>query len=208
MPRYTADSMDMYRVSSMEDIESLPKTKWNVSQPEDIDARENALDSHLGLDLILMPGLAFDKVCLWRTAARRPCVCARARARARVRFHSLNAALLARWPRGWCRRTDPVPAVRAARAVCAAPSPLRHCHSVGRVVLPPSWQNGERLGRGKGYYDTFLQRLAKAGQPDDAPAKVPYTIGIGFSAQLVDTIPTEPHDMKLDEVILPAAAAE
>lgn len=54
--------MDMFKVASMEDIAALPKTKWNVSQPEDVDARENALDSDEGLDLILMPGLAFDLV--------------------------------------------------------------------------------------------------------------------------------------------------
>jgi len=81
--------------------------------------------------------------------------------------------------------------------------------------LSPSWQNGERLGRGKGYYDTFLQRLAEgpsgdaAGRPENVRPKVPpYTIGIGFSVQLVDAIPTEPHDMKLDVVDLPTAATE
>ena len=35
--------------------------------------------------------------------------------------------------------------------------------------------------------------------------KKPYTIGIGFHAQLVDTIPTEPHDMKLNQVIVAPA---
>ena len=73
----------------------LPKTKWNVSQPEDPEARENALDNGFGLDLMVVPGVAF---------------------------------------------------------------------TVG----------GDRLGRGKGYYDTYLQRLAaNAG-------RLPVTVGVGF----------------------------
>lgn len=41
------------------DVESLPKTKYNVAQPENIAERENATDDGKGLDLILVPGLAF-----------------------------------------------------------------------------------------------------------------------------------------------------
>lgn len=65
-------------------------------------------------------------------------------------------------------------------------------------------QSCDRIGRGKGYYDTFLQRLARVQVQAQSirPANKPYTIGIGFSVQLADKIPTEPHDMKLDEVIL------
>lgn len=37
-----------YKVTSMADIHALPKTKWNVAQPEDVDARENAMDGGVG----------------------------------------------------------------------------------------------------------------------------------------------------------------
>ena len=46
-----------------------------------------------------------------------------------------------------------------------------------------------RLGRGKGYYDRLLS------QPD-TPA-----IGVAFSFQLRDRIPTEPHDRKMTRII-------
>ena len=46
-------------------------------------------------------------------------------------------------------------------------------------------RNGHRLGYGKGYYDRYL-RTAKA-----------FTVGLGFSFQLVDVLPTDDHDIKL-----------
>ena len=37
--------MDMVRLKSMEDLSSLPKTKWNIAQPLETDQRENALET-------------------------------------------------------------------------------------------------------------------------------------------------------------------
>ncbi|MFI3296526.1 MAG: 5-formyltetrahydrofolate cyclo-ligase [bacterium] len=51
--------------------------------------------------------------------------------------------------------------------------------------------DGNRLGRGKGFYDRFLINYPNA-----------YKIGVGFEFQLVDEIPTEPFDIKMDEVIV------
>ena len=34
VPRYTADTMELYRVRSEADIASLPRTKWGIRQPE------------------------------------------------------------------------------------------------------------------------------------------------------------------------------
>lgn len=48
---------------------------------------------------------------------------------------------------------------------------------------------GNRLGRGKGYYDRLLPMLGC------------YKIGLCFPFQLYATIPTEPLDMKMDEII-------
>jgi len=50
-------------------------------------------------------------------------------------------------------------------------------------------RKGNRLGRGKGFYDRLLQS-AKA-----------TTIGVGYGFQLVDEVPTEPHDQGVDMVI-------
>ncbi|MCJ8737550.1 hypothetical protein PDJAM_G00025250 [Pangasius djambal] len=63
IPRYQSDSnhMDMLQLNSVEDMNSLPVTSWNIRQPADNDTqREEALTTG-GLDLILMPGLGFDK---------------------------------------------------------------------------------------------------------------------------------------------------
>lgn len=53
-------------------------------------------------------------------------------------------------------------------------------------------KEGHRLGRGKGFYDRFLS------QPDIMSA---YKIGICLPHQLLETIPTEAHDITMNEVI-------
>ena len=51
-------------------------------------------------------------------------------------------------------------------------------------------RRGNRLGRGKGYYDRLLPRIPTAN-----------TLGLCFPCQLVDQIPTEAHDIPMDEVL-------
>jgi 5-formyltetrahydrofolate cyclo-ligase len=53
--------------------------------------------------------------------------------------------------------------------------------------------NGYRLGYGKGHYDTTLSDLKKTGNIT--------TIGIGYEAQRVDRVPTEPHDQALNWIL-------
>ncbi|XP_053318488.1 5-formyltetrahydrofolate cyclo-ligase isoform X2 [Spea bombifrons] len=62
IPRYLPRSnhMDMVRLRSKEEIQQLPVTSWNIRQPGDTDGREDALSTG-GLDLVLVPGLGFDK---------------------------------------------------------------------------------------------------------------------------------------------------
>ena len=54
--------------------------------------------------------------------------------------------------------------------------------------------DGRRLGRGRGYYDRFLPRLA----PECL------RIAVAFSEQLVDDVPTEAHDRRVALVITDA----
>lgn len=61
IPRCTKSNMDMLKINSIEDFESLPLNKWNIPEPSFDDDRENALKMKEGLDLILMPGVAFDQ---------------------------------------------------------------------------------------------------------------------------------------------------
>lgn len=51
-------------------------------------------------------------------------------------------------------------------------------------------RNGNRLGRGKGYYDRLLPRIPQA-----------YKIGICFPFQIVEEVPAEPFDIRMDEII-------
>lgn len=51
-------------------------------------------------------------------------------------------------------------------------------------------QHGHRLGRGKGYYDRFLPKAARA-----------YKIGVCFDFQKQSCIPADSHDIAMDCVI-------
>ncbi len=51
-------------------------------------------------------------------------------------------------------------------------------------------RNGNRIGRGRGYYDRFLCKHLDVKR-----------IGICFDFQLVDKVPTEPNDIIMDEII-------
>nr|XP_019935195.1 PREDICTED: 5-formyltetrahydrofolate cyclo-ligase [Paralichthys olivaceus] len=118
IPRYerSCSHMDMLQLTSLQDMETLPLTSWNIRQPaEDDNSREEALAAG-GLDLILMPGLGFDKM-------------------------------------------------------------------------------GKRLGRGKGYYDTYLERCIRH------PKGKPYTIALAFKEQLCQEIPVDDNDVNIDEVL-------
>lgn len=118
IPRYESNSnhMDMLKLNSLQDMETLPLTSWNIRQPAaDDNSREEALATG-GLDLMLMPGLGFDRF-------------------------------------------------------------------------------GKRLGRGKGFYDTFLERCNRH------PKGKPYTIALAFKEQLCQDIPVDEHDMLIDEVL-------
>jgi len=52
-------------------------------------------------------------------------------------------------------------------------------------------KKGNRLGRGKGYYDRFLSKLS-----DRAPS-----IGLAFDFQILPLIPTTSHDVSVNKVI-------
>ena len=51
-------------------------------------------------------------------------------------------------------------------------------------------KEGHRLGRGKGYYDRFLPLLKNA-----------YKIGVCHPSHLLDHVPTDEHDVRMDWII-------
>lgn len=122
IPLYEKKSskMDMIQLKSMDDYESLPTTDWNIKQPLISDNRQDALLTG-GLDLILVPGLAFT-------------------------------------------------------------------------------MGGKRLGRGRGYYDGYLERSMVAFNEGKMPRR-PLTIGLAFRQQICDDVPVDSHDVILDQVL-------
>ncbi|RHZ88026.1 hypothetical protein Glove_26g94 [Diversispora epigaea] len=56
VPRWNEDAMDMVRLLSYQDYISLPVNRWNIPEPSHDYNYEIATE----LDLIIMPGLAFD----------------------------------------------------------------------------------------------------------------------------------------------------
>ena len=67
----------------------------------------------------------------------------------------------------------------------AAPEDLNLILVPGMAFSP----KGARLGRGKGYYDRFLEEFAGR------------TIGVCFDSSVLEEIPTEPHDRFMDAVL-------
>ncbi|MFH1457681.1 MAG: 5-formyltetrahydrofolate cyclo-ligase [Candidatus Omnitrophota bacterium] len=62
------------------------------------------------------------------------------------------------------------------------------------IVIVPGLafdKKGNRLGRGKGYYDRFLKML---------PKKIP-TIGLAFDFQILPKVPAKTHDINVNRII-------
>ncbi|MBX9976897.1 MAG: 5-formyltetrahydrofolate cyclo-ligase [Alphaproteobacteria bacterium] len=54
---------------------------------------------------------------------------------------------------------------------------------------------GHRLGYGKGHYDKTIDLIS--------PSKCPHLIGLAYSCQEINILPFEPHDKKLNVILLP-----
>ena len=64
--------------------------------------------------------------------------------------------------------------------------------SVDLIIVPGVVfdTKGNRIGYGKGFYDRLLQE-----------AKNAYSIGLAFESQIIESIPSEEHDEKVDIII-------
>uniref|UniRef100_A0A2K5D221 5-formyltetrahydrofolate cyclo-ligase n=2 Tax=Aotus nancymaae TaxID=37293 RepID=A0A2K5D221_AOTNA len=56
-------------------------------------------------------------------------------------------------------------------------------------------KHGNRLGRGKGYYDAYLKRCLQHQEVK------PYTLALAFKEQICLQVPVNENDMKVDEVL-------
>ena len=73
-----------------------------------------------------------------------------------------------------------------------ANTPIKPCE-IDLMIVPgvAFTREGARLGRGKGFYDKYLSRSGFRA----------YTIGVCYPCQIVESLPTEPHDKIMNEVI-------
>ncbi len=71
--------------------------------------------------------------------------------------------------------------------------------SIGAVLVPGLAfdRSGDRLGRGAGFYDRFLARIA-AGSDRAGRARL---IGVSFACQIVDRVPRDDHDIAMDALV-------
>lgn len=70
------------------------------------------------------------------------------------------------------------------------------------LVLVPGLAFGKdnsRLGRGKGFYDRFLSELKKKTAAQDKER--PWICGICYSAQIVESVPVDENDVRMDVVL-------
>jgi 5-formyltetrahydrofolate cyclo-ligase len=92
----------------------------------------------------------------------------------------------------WCRAVG-------KRVVLPEDDPAPDPAVVDVVVVPglAFTSAGDRLGQGGGWYDRFLSAVR-----GDC-----VTIGVGFAPQLVEELPVEVHDVRLDVVVTDAGVA-
>jgi len=57
-------------------------------------------------------------------------------------------------------------------------------------------RSGQRLGRGKGYYDRYLQQYRQL-----TGMRPVTTVAMAFKQQIFDNIPTSEHDVIVDMVL-------
>lgn len=69
--------------------------------------------------------------------------------------------------------------------------PFTEYDSIDLAIIPGMafTLDGERLGRGKGYYDRLLAKMPNV-----------YKLGLCFPFQILDAIPTDKNDVLMDEV--------
>ena len=91
---------------------------------------------------------------------------------------------------------EPKPELRADSSRRILPDELA-------LVLTPGLafdRNGGRLGRGAGYYDRFFARI------DESRKKPVPKFALAFDCQILDQIPVQPHDVRLDGIITESEA--
>uniref|UniRef100_A0A7S4C4I1 5-formyltetrahydrofolate cyclo-ligase n=1 Tax=Chrysotila carterae TaxID=13221 RepID=A0A7S4C4I1_CHRCT len=116
------EQMQMIQMQSMQQVLDLPRDSWGIPAVPDSQVPADADRVPAEIDLVLVPGVAFDLSC-------------------------------------------------------------------------------RRLGHGKGYYDSFLERLQQSRAALGSPPAA--TVALALEQQLVDAVPVDAHDVQMDMLCLP-----
>jgi 5-formyltetrahydrofolate cyclo-ligase len=101
------------------------------------------------------------------------------------------------WPRNKWQIPEPPPGAIEESGIAAQPGDLD-------LVIVPGLAfdaQGGRLGQGKGYYDRFLAKM-RSHHNTTTTAK-PSLVAVGLTQQLIDHIPMDEHDFRMEIVVLP-----
>nr|XP_035935029.1 5-formyltetrahydrofolate cyclo-ligase isoform X3 [Halichoerus grypus] len=178
IPRYQLQSnhMDMVKLASPEEVSSLPRTSWNIHQPGEDEVREEALSTVLHSARSYAPKVYSDlpPSCPASVDRRNANIMGR-----RV-FKGRDCRIV--WPRKEYNK----------ESGCEF-----HQGGLDLIFMPGLGfdKQGNRLGRGRGYYDTYLKRCLQ--QQDVRP----YTMALAFREQICLQVPVDENDMKVDEVL-------
>ncbi|KAF5402236.1 hypothetical protein PHET_03884 [Paragonimus heterotremus] len=110
------------------------------------------------------------------------------------RLHSLEQ--LSQWPLNkWNIRSPPLP-TKWDQVVDQAVED----GGVDLVIVPglAFTRNGKRLGRGGGYYDRYLNWCRARSSTSEL--NWPMLVALAFEEQLMEELPTQPHDVQVDRV--------
>jgi 5-formyltetrahydrofolate cyclo-ligase len=159
---------------------------------------------------------ACDQALAWAPLTRAGCVLAYAPMPSEVNVEPLIESLLARgvcvciprvdWDAGTIvpvRVTDLLADLTVVEHGVRQPRetlPAVGMEQIQAIVVPAVAFDltGGRLGRGGGFYDRVLGGRARPG----------LVLGVGFEAQIVDEIPMEGHDQRVDALATPARLIE
>lgn len=112
---------------------------------------------------------------------------------------------------GWARR-KPGDALEAGAFNVLEPTPKNRAavslEAIDLLLVPGVAfdRAGNRMGYGKGYYDDFIDRIAersvvKMRQGKNRAGKSPVMIGLAFSVQIVEAVPQDPWDKRMDVIL-------
>ena len=88
---------------------------------------------------------------------------------------------------------DLVPGRYGIKTVAPEKRRLFPAADIGLIIVPGAafTADGQRLGLGGGFYDTFMAEKAPQA----------YRVALAYDCQLVESVPVEPHDMSVDMIL-------